>query len=204
MLIIAGVLCAPELHAQRTYGVTGPSLGVLVGTVGASYEDFAGTLGKFGYAGFVRWVAPSGLGVAASLEFGTTGPNPIGSLASENSRLFAATLQPTLIVDPSPGGVNPYVALRFAWYRREYDEIRWEPQFGRYVQLPISASGPAGGAMAGVQSVVTPGLAIHGQVVFDVVRLGNHVESGSVQPSTSDWFTVMRLFGGVSLQFGAR
>jgi len=191
----AGSLAAQQPARDRSYGAAGPALGVEVGTVGASYEGFEGIFGAYGVAGFARWVANGGFGVGASLEREVVGgvQSPAGVPRTPKSTLLSVTLQALYFLNTNNGTINPYVGLRLGRHRRSEEGEA----------LDISASGFGVGAVAGVQSILTPGLGVQGTVTFDVARLGDRTENGARIEDSGDTFSVLSFAVGLSLHFGA-
>jgi len=191
----AGSLAAQQPARDRSYGAAGPGLGVQVGTVGASYEGFEGIFGALGLSGFARWVASGGFGVGASLERAVVGgvQSPAGVPRTPNSTLLSVTLQGLYFLNTNNGAINPYVGLRLGRHRRSEEGEA----------LDISASGFGVGAVAGVQSILTPGLGVQGTVTFDVARLGDRTENGARIENSADTCSVLSFAVGLSLHFGA-
>jgi len=200
VLALGSAVSASSLGAQRqtsvrSYGAAGPALGVQVSTVGGSYEEFAGIFGVAGLAGFARWVANGGFGVGASLERASIGgvQSSAGVPRTPSSTLLSATLQALYFLNTNNGEINPHVGLRLGRYRRSEDG-----------QTPdISASGFSMGALAGVQSILTPGLGVQGVVTFDIVKLGDRTENQVQVEDSGDAFSVLSFAVGLSLHFGA-
>jgi len=188
-------LAAQQPARARSYGAAGPALGVQVGTVGASYEGFEGIFGAYGLAGFARWVANGGFGAGASLERAVIGgvQSPAAVPRTPNSTLLSVTLQALYFLNTNSGAINPYVGLRLGRHRRSEEGEA----------LDISASGFGVGAVAGVQSILTPGLGVQGTVTFDVARLRDRTENGGRIEDSGDTFSVLSFAVGLSLHFGA-
>jgi hypothetical protein len=191
----AGSLAAQQPLRDRSYGAAGAALGVQVGTVGASYEEFTGVFGVHKLAGFARWVAKGGFGVGASLERASVGgvQSPAGVPRTPSSTLLSATLQALYFLNTSNGAINPHVGLRLGRYRRSEDGEA----------LDVSASGFGIGAVAGVQSILTPGIGVQGTVTFDFASLGDRTENGVRIDDSRDTFSVLSFAVGLSLHFGA-